>query len=178
MRLLILVSGIIYTFGAIFKPYMGSCVNYGCMCAGSEVRFFTAVKCADTPLNRCKAKANCERLRNGDCDYAETPSYRRCRALAGGYGDPVPVDPPKQCYIGGCNSEICADEPMMGICIYNPQAACYRSAVCEVQGDGSCGWTKTPELDMCLSSTKSDPPVYVDPISSDPQPVLLAVDSS
>jgi hypothetical protein len=60
--------------------------------------------------------------------------------------------------------------------MYNPQAACYRSAVCEVQGDTRCGWTKTPELDMCLSSTKSDTPVYVDPIARDPQPVL-AVDS-
>ncbi len=54
------------------------------------------------------------------------------------------------CVIGGCNSEICAEVEMDSICVFRPEATCYKTAICERQEDGECGWTQTTELQACL----------------------------
>lgn len=57
------------------------------------------------------------------------------------------------CVIGGCSGELCSDAkdgPMMSNCMYVPAYACYKTATCERQADGVCGWTETPELERCL----------------------------
>ena len=59
------------------------------------------------------------------------------------------------CVVGGCSSELCtdkADGPAASDCIYRPEYACYASASCARQADGSCGWTMTPELTQCLQN--------------------------
>lgn len=57
------------------------------------------------------------------------------------------------CFVGGCNHEICGgDAGAVSDCIWRPEFACYRTATCEVQTDGACGWTHTPELDACLAA--------------------------
>lgn len=57
----------------------------------------------------------------------------------------------KQCYIGGCSSEICSDQPnAVSTCIYRDEYACYKKATCERQTNGKCGWTQTKELRVCL----------------------------
>jgi hypothetical protein len=56
------------------------------------------------------------------------------------------------CVIGGCSSEICADQPMISPCIWRDDFACYADAACGRQADGSCGWSMTPELTSCLAS--------------------------
>lgn len=56
------------------------------------------------------------------------------------------------CIVGGCSSEICSDEgeePAVSPCIFQPEFACYRTARCEKQSNGSCGWTQTDELLEC-----------------------------
>lgn len=59
----------------------------------------------------------------------------------------------KTCYVGGCSGQICSEnEGAISTCEWRPEYACYREATCEVQGDGRCGWTATPELDACLAS--------------------------
>ena len=58
------------------------------------------------------------------------------------------------CVIGGCNGELCQDadeEPLSSICIFRPEYICYKSATCELQNDGKCGWTQTEELQACLA---------------------------
>ena len=40
--------------------------------------------------------------------------------------------------------------PDASICLWRPAYSCYSSATCEPQADGSCGWTRTPELDACV----------------------------
>jgi len=58
------------------------------------------------------------------------------------------------CVVGGCNGEICQDadeEPLVSICIYKPEYVCYKSATCERQANGKCGWTQTDELEICLA---------------------------
>jgi eight-cysteine-cluster-containing protein len=61
--------------------------------------------------------------------------------------------------LAGCSGQICADaEEAVGIittCEYRPEYVCYKSATCERQADGRCGWTQTPELKACLAN----PPV-------------------
>ncbi|HEV7121713.1 MAG TPA: hypothetical protein VGN56_02710 [Candidatus Paceibacterota bacterium] len=58
-----------------------------------------------------------------------------------------------KCYVGGCSSEICSDQPgAISTCIYRPEFGCYRSATCERQASGACGWTQTPALQTCLAN--------------------------
>jgi len=67
-----------------------------------------------------------------------------------GYDCEAKRPPPGPCVVGGCSSEICADEPRASACVFMPEYACYRTATCERQADGQCGWTETPELVSCL----------------------------
>lgn len=65
---------------------------------------------------------------------------------------PVPVVGAGKCYVGGCSSQICSDQPdTPSTCEYREQYACYKTAVCERQKTGQCGWTDTAALRMCLS---------------------------
>lgn len=65
------------------------------------------------------------------------------------------------CAIGGCSAHLCADAETAGdlvsTCEFRPEYACYRSARCERQTDGMCGWTKTEELMRCLSQGEMQP---------------------
>lgn len=55
------------------------------------------------------------------------------------------------CFIGGCSSEICSGEAgVVSTCEYRSEYGCYKSARCERQTNGSCGWTKTASLNQCL----------------------------
>lgn len=58
-----------------------------------------------------------------------------------------------KCYVGGCSSEICSDQPgAISACVYTASFGCYRSATCERQASGACGWTQTPSLKACLAN--------------------------
>jgi eight-cysteine-cluster-containing protein len=67
---------------------------------------------------------------------------------------PIPTSLPKSttndCIIGGCNNEICAEEEMFSICVYKKEYECFKTAICERQPDGSCGWTQTSQYKDCL----------------------------
>lgn len=59
--------------------------------------------------------------------------------------------PQPTCFVGGCIGEICSSEPgTVSRCIYKKEYACYKTARCERQQDGQCGWTQTVELTSCL----------------------------
>lgn len=65
-----------------------------------------------------------------------------------------PTPAPGKCYVGGCSMQICSDRPdMVSTCEYREEYACYRTAVCERQQSGECGWTPTAELTACLKGT-------------------------
>ncbi len=56
-----------------------------------------------------------------------------------------------KCYVGGCSSQLCSDKPdMMSDCMYREVYACYKTAVCERQTNGECGWTKNAKLEACI----------------------------
>jgi len=76
-------------------------------------------------------------------------------------GMPVPMPPViiGGCMVGGCSSQLCGeaseDGGMVSTCEWREEYACYRSATCERQIDGKCGWTETPELTACLESASA-----------------------
>jgi eight-cysteine-cluster-containing protein len=57
-----------------------------------------------------------------------------------------------ECKPTGCSGQVCADKAVITTCEWVPEYACYKSAKCERQADGKCGWTMSPELDACLKS--------------------------
>jgi len=60
------------------------------------------------------------------------------------------------CAVAGCSGELCVSADKAGdiftACIYRPEYACYKEALCEPQADGKCGWTQTAELRACLAN--------------------------
>ncbi len=60
----------------------------------------------------------------------------------------------KACVVSGCSGQICGEEVMMSTCEYREAYACYKSARCERQTNGACGWTDTSELRTCLNNAR------------------------
>lgn len=61
-----------------------------------------------------------------------------------------------QCRITGCSGQICADQDVITTCEFKPEYACFRTAQCEPQADGTCGWTDTQALRACLERAKEN----------------------
>lgn len=65
----------------------------------------------------------------------------------------VPVATTAACYVGGCSSEVCSDRKDVATnCMYSEVFACYKTAKCERQIGGACGWTETAALKACISA--------------------------
>ncbi|HTK05397.1 MAG TPA: Gmad2 immunoglobulin-like domain-containing protein [Candidatus Eisenbacteria bacterium] len=56
------------------------------------------------------------------------------------------------CRRTGCSGELCSDKDVASTCVFKPEYACYRDAVCERQATGACGWTPSPALQRCLAN--------------------------
>ncbi|MEP6653399.1 MAG: hypothetical protein ABJA82_08580 [Myxococcales bacterium] len=98
------------------------------------------------------------------CDYngkhyatgASFPSADSCNSCScdasGAIGCTLKACPPEPvaCRRTGCSGQICAAEDIASTCEWRPEYACYKSAACERQSDGTCGFTPTPELKQCL----------------------------
>jgi hypothetical protein len=72
------------------------------------------------------------------------------------------------CVVGGCNGEACyEDNGNFGAtaCVMLDEHACYGTAKCERQPDGSCDWTPTAELTSCIATARANkpPPVAAPP---------------
>lgn len=131
-------------FGAttkLFKQAGITCANVRCA-AGThcEMRGINGgsipVCLADPPVLTC-ASVLC--APNTTC--TETATGPKC----------VPIAQPS-CVKTGCSGQICADDHRISTCEFRPEYACYASATCERQSNGSCGWTQTPALTSCLAS--------------------------
>ena len=58
------------------------------------------------------------------------------------------------CYVGGCSGQICSDQKdVVSTCEARQEYACYKTAKCERQTNGECGWTQTSGLKSCLSQS-------------------------
>lgn len=69
---------------------------------------------------------------------------------------PIDAAATQSCRVGGCSGQLCSDQPdAVSTCEWRPEYACYRTALCERQGDGQCGWTASQELTDCLQKTRA-----------------------
>lgn len=69
---------------------------------------------------------------------------------------PTPTSP-TECFVGGCSSQVCTSNPdIISTCEWRAEYACYRTATCEVQPSGQCGWTPTNELNSCLANPPAE----------------------
>lgn len=57
----------------------------------------------------------------------------------------------KPCMKTGCSGQVCSDEEVVTTCEYRPEYDCYKTARCERQANGQCGFTPTKELTECLN---------------------------
>lgn len=66
------------------------------------------------------------------------------------------VSPPSttKCVVSGCSGQVCANESMVTTCEYRALYACYKTAKCETQSNGECGWTQTSELTSCIGAAQ------------------------
>lgn len=73
------------------------------------------------------------------------------------FGQPPPPATTGGCKISGCNSELCVDrrQNVFTTCEYRQEYGCYRTARCERQSTGLCGWTSTAGLSACLEVNRS-----------------------
>ncbi len=74
--------------------------------------------------------------------------------FSGDWSCPENLPTRTECVTGGCSGQLCVDasqQPPITTCEERPEYACYDTATCEVQRDGTCGWTSTPELTRCLA---------------------------
>ncbi len=59
------------------------------------------------------------------------------------------------CYVGGCSSQVCSDRnDIASTCEWKEEYACYKTATCERQSNGTCGWTPSAGLTMCLEKAR------------------------
>ncbi len=59
------------------------------------------------------------------------------------------------CYVGGCSGQICSGtKDMVSTCEYREQYACFKTATCERQATGKCGWIETSALKLCISNAQ------------------------
>ena len=59
--------------------------------------------------------------------------------------------PAKPCIKTGCSGQVCSDEEVVTTCEFRPEYECYKTARCERQANGQCGFTQTRELTTCLN---------------------------
>lgn len=92
------------------------------------------------------------------CDGTTYPN--ECTAHAAGVSvrsaGACSAEPPpgaQACVRSGCGGELCTEpgNDMATICVARPEHACYRSAACERQPNGQCGWTQSRQLRACLA---------------------------
>lgn len=82
---------------------------------------------------------------NGELKCVRTSASSAPQANAGG------------CKVAGCSGQLCVEEGSDGIstCEWRDQYACYRTATCQRQATGQCGWTQTQQLQSCLANPPS-----------------------
>ncbi len=135
---LAIIVGILILGGSIFvlilRPPLTACPLIAPSCEDSKEECSKAAKSLEEQYPGCQYTQICESCKYGEGFIAEG------------------------CFVGGCAGEVCNDEPVgQWYCFwYDPKWACYKTARCEKQADGKCGWTWTVELEECLEKAERE----------------------
>ena len=84
-------------------------------------------------------------------------SQANCRGLVTVVSNEFDVERRERadCVVSGCSSELCGPEAWASPCVFLPQYACFRDAVCSASGTlgpmSGCGWELDDELRECLA---------------------------
>lgn len=95
---------------------------------------------------------------SGTTGCAPEPFAHRgaCEATDGGSAPSEDGGANGGCVRTGCSGQICADGPRGSTCEWTAEYACYASAACERQSDGSCGFTPSAALTTCIDNARRD----------------------
>jgi len=145
-------------------PPPGECFATEC---GPQLGMATML-CPDG-VNRSGPSGRCLRAAGGACQWemlacpgASVPGASgppTGTPPVGSSGDPNTPGPgptaQKACIRSGCSGAVCVEpgHEVMTTCEWREAYACYRTAACERQRDGRCGWTMTPALQACLKKS-------------------------
>jgi hypothetical protein len=139
---------LIYAAFAFDLPYGNKIDDFEtCIAAGNPVMEVYPRQCRDRKGNlfiEDIAVTPVPPLETGTTTASTTPSD------ISGTGTTTQVQ--RACKPTGCSGQICSDEDVASTCEFMPKYMCYKSAVCERQATGLCGWTETPELKACLTN--------------------------
>jgi hypothetical protein len=152
--------------GECVDPNAPSCAAV--LCAPGTVCELQEVQCITTPCYPqpvCVPQSTCKSIglcvtgyfwNEETCSCMSDCAFMRCAAGftcentdAGAACVPVAAAP---CQKTGCSGQICSDTSVITTCEFRDYYACYHTATCERQANGSCGWTQTPALTACLAS--------------------------
>lgn len=143
--------------------------------------------CVFRPEYACYQAADCVVQQDGNCGFGPTDTVQQCLDSFRSSPTPTPSQQPSptpepaespsptpvpspsitpsSCVRAGCSGQLCVSsdlsDSLNGIittCEYLPIYACYQDAACELQPDGSCGFTPTQELQQCLNEFASPTP--------------------
>jgi hypothetical protein len=142
------------------------CVTHNCSCVKETDLNSSSPYTCSTGENDCYSSLNCVGDRNGICSFTERHSILKCLIKArkvATHGittmsgnDNVQLEGrilSTDCVIKGCSDEVCqsVNDPDPTTCDYQAKFICYKTAMCEVQADGMCGWSINSLIFKCLS---------------------------
>lgn len=122
------------------------CANINCSCRLVNFTWTSSLNICPKNINQCYKKSKCIQ-KNDNCSYSYDKTLRDCLTKS------------KFCMVGGCSGELCLEKTsaISSICLWKPEFQCYKTAKCEVQTNGKCGWTNTDSLKKCLKSYETTP---------------------
>jgi eight-cysteine-cluster-containing protein len=110
----------------------------------------------ELPPGACLEEGDCadgEECIKGMCPGAPCspewcpPCYGKCKTT-----EPIPLE--IECMSSGCSGEICAAQPMISVCLWKPEFACYKLTECAANADGTCAWQENEEFLDCMKEFK------------------------
>lgn len=123
-----------------------------CTCSNGAIQC-TLIACNPQPVITCMHGGRV--YQPGDT-FQDDKSCNKCTCHENGgvscteINCPLPAPQPA-CRRTGCSGQICADRDVASTCEWREEYACYKTAPCERQVDGTCGFTPTDALKMCLA---------------------------
>jgi len=133
-------------------PASDGCNTCSCGADGTVACTLKACACDYSDPNRkwvAKSPERCATVRF-TCAEGLRPFFDNC-----GCG----CEAAPTCSVGGCSGQLCVGpgDPGVSTCEWREEYACYRTASCEDQANGRCGWTQSDELRRCIEEARRNP---------------------